>query len=220
MAMPTLMQYAAIAQEVYRPFSDGETCRIPEFGCNPGFCLNDKPASLGGSRFSTGLQGRVFFHGGSNTAIIAFKGTAPDYDDSGKPMLSDFVNDLILSLPLLVPPQVAVAIALVASWKKKLQGYRLALTGHSLGGAIVQVVGVTHGIKFVGFNGPNSWGAGGFKAIRNSDSNGVNYILNDFIGRRFIHCGRVVNVPAPGHGMKQVLAALKDHRDCGKDPIA
>ncbi len=222
--MPTLMQYAYIAQEVYRPFTDGQRCLTPDFGCNPGFCRNDRPASLGGDLLSSGLQGRVFFHDRSNAAVIAFKGTEPNYAGTGRAMVSDFVADLAVTMPLLIPRQVAEALALVATWKHRLKGYHLTLTGHSLGGAIVQVVGLACDIRFVAFNGPgmwtNSWGAAGLKGMRNADSNGVNYILQDFIGRRFVHCGRVVDVPSLGHGMVSVIEALENHGDRDKDPLA
>lgn len=74
---------------------------------------------------------------------------------------------------------------------KKYPGYKITLTGHSLGGALVQHVGSKYGLRGITFNAP------GLKRSKSDNqtekkSNIVNYVnMNDPIGCSFKHIGEV-----------------------------
>ncbi len=74
---------------------------------------------------------------------------------------------------------------------KKYPGYKITLTGHSLGGALVQHVGSKYGLRGITFNAP------GIRKSKNAKqtegkSNIVNYVnMNDPFGCSFKHIGEV-----------------------------
>src|SRR5436190_22640025 len=197
--MITLMQYAYMAMDVYRPMKAGYRCIAPDCFAALNFTHGDKPLAAGGSAFSTGLQARVYFHTKSDVAAIAFKGTEPNYDHTGRRMRTDYEADLFIALPLLIPRQAFAAVHLVRAWRRHLKGYRLRLVGHSLGGGLAQLVGKSEEIPFINFNGPGVWTnsipfVGRRAFTRTPASMGVNYVTAHVIGRWGVHVGHVVRL--------------------------
>jgi hypothetical protein len=78
--------------------------------------------------------------------VIAFKGTRPT-------QTSDLVADLKLAMGFM-PTQAKDALKATVDWLGPLKGTTVTLTGHSLGGALAQVVGLQTGLDFVTFNAP------------------------------------------------------------------
>lgn len=94
-----------------------------------------------------GFQGAILDNG--REIIVAFKGTAP----ATRSAVADIQNDIVLFLNGL-PSQAAAADALVRQAAEIARGKPISLTGHSLGGALCQVVGYWTGKPFVSFNAP------------------------------------------------------------------
>jgi len=90
---------------------------------------------------------KVFVRPGTRVAIVAFKGTDPT-------SVKDLYTDLRLARGHLGDTaRTARSQATLADIKKALPGYRIVLTGHSLGGSLAREVSNTEGVtRAVGFN--------------------------------------------------------------------
>ncbi|MCC7427549.1 MAG: hypothetical protein IT557_11630 [Alphaproteobacteria bacterium] len=132
----TLGEYATIADAVY-----GEEAELST-RAQGWTCQRRVAATL-----SLGFQGAILDNG--REIIVAFKGTAP----TTRAVVADLQNDLVLFLNGL-PNQAAAADALVRQAAQIARGKPISLTGHSLGGALCQVVGYWSGKPFVTFNAP------------------------------------------------------------------
>jgi len=217
--MPTLLEYARMADKAYTPSTDANPS-IPGYTCYvaPKLALDDTSVLHGGRLLSSGLQARVFLRDKpQKEAVIAFKGTVPT-------MVSDLVADLRIVLEG-VPTQAHVAIKLVREWKGALTGYRVTSVGHSLGGGIAQIVGMSQGVKFVTFNAPGMWtnavGIAGFRAMVDTTKRGINYIKwGDAVGNFGKHVGDTVRVRSTGHSIVGFVDFLKTYADRDKDPLA
>jgi hypothetical protein len=226
--MATLLEYARIAQDVYRPWKDRGDEVLP-WVCPRGKSIDDSSVLDGGSFFSTGFQGRVFKRANAGEVIYAFKGTVPR-------MASDLRADLALTLNQ-IPQQAYVALNAVQTWRRDYKGMKESLVGHSLGGALAQVVGFWLGIRFVTFNAPGMleqthglsmpgtgrlvrlFGGGHLDA-------GVNYrrawdLVGNFgapIGRRVVISTGATGV-VRGHGIAGFIGEIQRHADANKDPL-
>jgi hypothetical protein len=223
--MATLMEYAKIAEKVYDP-SPGA---IDGWRCSTTRAVDDSSVFSGGSALSSGLQARVFEKSGGTEIIVAFKGTVPS-------MASDLTADLSLALNN-IPTQAYEALRLTALWSAHFPRARKFLVGHSLGGAIAQVVGVRTGFKFVTFNAPGMleqssgiipYGMGRLVRLlggANEDA-GVNYRRSwDLVGNFGAHIGRRVELTGGrtgafrGHGIAGVIEVIEARGDRNRDPL-
>lgn len=123
--MTSILDYGLMSKAVY---SDD-----PQV---PGWTTTQYRAGLG-----TGLQAAVFTRG--QTTVVAFKGTSPS-------AISDIVADLKLGTGMNTS-YFSDAETFTAQFAG---GAGVVVTGHSLGGAIAQVVGNRRRIPFVTFNAP------------------------------------------------------------------
>lgn len=145
--MISLSDYAKISDKVYEP----SPASVESWSCPRGMAVDDSSVFSGGALFSSGLQGRVFLRtAGRLEAVIAFKGTNPA-------MVSDLTADLRLALGYM-PRQAREAIRHATRWRDAVRKQSaqavIHVTGHSLGGAIAQVVGSELMLPFVTFNAP------------------------------------------------------------------
>ena len=214
--MITLLEYAKIADEVYTA-SRGTACSIDGFECVPGLAVDDDSVFRGGSLLSSGFQGRVFRKTSTKECVIAFKGTKPS-------MASDLAADLKIVCEA-VPRQAYQAIAATEAWRGKLGGSKVTMTGHSLGGGIAQIVGITTGVRFVTFNAPGMWtnaiGVCAFKRLTNTLQRGMNMIKwGDPVGNFGKHIGDTTRVRSMGHSIVGFIDFLKTYPDRDKDPLA
>ena len=220
--MVRLIDYARLADKVYVPSTDAH----PGIHGWHSSRTRKQDADQGATdpRWE-GLQCRAFHrkHGG-NDVVIAFRGTACG---------SDVLTDAKLAL-WGIPMRCHEAIRLTQDWQAQYKGFRVTLTGHSLGGAIAQVVGIFTGARFVTFNAPGMWsncvGVCAFPKLKNTLACGVNYIRwGDSIGNfgkhigdtRRVSFGSIFNpIPGGSHRMGGFLAYLDGYSDRDKDPLA
>lgn len=223
--MATLLDYAKIAEKVYDP-SPGS---IPGWSCSNTRAVNDQSVFSGGSALSSGLQARVFEKSGGSEIVIAYKGTVPS-------MASDLHADAQLAVNH-IPVQAYEALRLTNLWAAHFPRAKRTLVGHSLGGAIAQVVGVRTGFKFVTFNAPGMleqssgiipYGMGRLVRLLgggNEDA-GVNYRRSwDLVGNFGAHIGRRVELTGgrtgvfQGHGIAGVIEVIESRGDKNRDPL-
>lgn len=148
--MATLLELALIADAVYGQAEGGNDSQkeLSKNGwtCPSAMQVNDSSVFSGGSLTSSGFQGRVFQSKDGKEAVIAYKGTKPS-------QVSDLVADMKLAMGF-VPTQAKDALKATVDWTKQLGNKKFTIAGHSLGGALAQVVGLQTGINFVTFNAP------------------------------------------------------------------
>jgi pimeloyl-ACP methyl ester carboxylesterase len=220
--MVRLIDYARIADKIYVPSTD-------EHPSVPGWVTSrirkqdaDQSAR---DPWNEGLQCRCFRrkHGGTDV-VIAFRGTACGADLGADAKLAFWG----------IPMRCHEAIRLTQVWQSHYAGYRVTLTGHSLGGAIAQVVGARTGIRFVTFNAPgmlaNTSGMCANPFTKQNAKLGVNYIkIGDTIGNFGRHIGDTRRVsfsslfnPIPGraHSMTRFVEFIDGYSERNKDPLA
>jgi hypothetical protein len=148
--MATLLELALIADAVYGQAEGGNDSQkeLAKNGwtCPSAMQVNDSSVFSGGSLTSSGFQGRVFLSKDGKEAVVAYKGTKPS-------QVSDLVADMKLAMGF-VPTQAKDALKATVDWTKQLGSKKFLITGHSLGGALAQVVGLQTGINFVTWNAP------------------------------------------------------------------
>lgn len=90
---------------------------------------------------------KVYVQPGTNTAVVAFKGTDPK-------RVVDLYTDIKLATGHLGDTaRVSRSKKTLADVKKALPGYKIILTGHSLGGSLAREISNTPGVqRAVGFN--------------------------------------------------------------------
>jgi len=134
--MANLSEYAKLARAAYKDEAEAQQEA-------QGWNMQIRRAAT----LTMGFQGAVFDNG--REIIVAFKGTAP----GKKSMASDISADVVLFLNG-IPSQVDPAEKLVRQAYSIAGGKQISLTGHSLGGALCQVVGYWYSLPFVTFNAP------------------------------------------------------------------
>jgi hypothetical protein len=188
---------------------------------------DDNPSSISGfavrrREFATalgnGFQGVV--HEGAHAVIVAFAGTL------GGPLnapISQTSANFRIGLNI-IPNMAGSAKALVKSAAALTKP--VSIVGHSLGGALAQVVGAWMGVPFICFNGPgmaNHLRMSAFnvfhprqmrrtlKAPPLARASGICFsVTNDFVGNFGSHVGVFVEVPwVGGSGGRHNLGALR-----------
>lgn len=100
-----------------------------------------------GTWYGNGFQGGIFAN--RREIIVACKGTSPTTQTA----VADVSADLRLALGVL-PNQAGSAYRMAKAAVQIANGRPVTITGHSLGGALSQVVGTWCNIPFVTFNAP------------------------------------------------------------------
>ena len=100
-----------------------------------------------GTEIGNGFQGGIYQNDAE--VIVGFCGTAI----GTRSTFSDLSADARIALNIL-PNQCSSAYRMTERAKEILNGRKLSVTGHSLGGALAQVIGVWSGVPFVTFNAP------------------------------------------------------------------
>ena len=204
------MEYAKIANEVYEP-SRGSACSLDGWDCLPGLAVDDASVFSGGSLLSSGLQARVFRKSSTGEHVIAYKG-------------SDLVADLRIVCEG-IPRQAYDAMRMTEAWRRTLSGKKVTLVGHSLGGGIAQIVGISQDIRFVTFNAPGMWtnavGLCNFRRLSNTLARGINLIKwGDPVGNFGKHIGDTIRVRSMGHSMVGFIEFLSSYAGKDQDPLA
>jgi hypothetical protein len=142
--MATCLDYAKIAYAAYftRP--------TPYYDTPPGHQVDDWTVQKWetGTLFGNGYQGGIWQN--DHDVVVGCCGSNPE--QQGK-FVQDLVADLKIALKIL-PSQSCAAVRMVQAARQIAGRRRLSVTGHSLGGALAQVVGVVCKIPFVTFNAP------------------------------------------------------------------
>jgi hypothetical protein len=226
-----LSDYALIADAVYARWDEGNESQSILYNagwkCPPEMKVDEKSIWALGNPFSSGFQGRVFLDPSGREAMIAYKGTKPY-------MTSDLTADAKLAMGF-VPTQAKDALKHTVDWSNRLKGRKISLVGHSLGGALAQVVGSRAKMRFVTFNAPGmlkqTHGLSSSQTIEISKAKerdeglGVNYrTAGAFapIAALGVHIGKVVvlELTSAGHGIGNFVEYFKRHKDGKKEPFA
>ncbi|MGA0603140.1 lipase family protein [Caulobacter sp. KR2-114] len=153
MGQITSLAYAEIANRVYNIDQQGP---VPGFGswvvADFDSALFQEGMSWGATR--TDYKGCVYVSRRCNEAVVAFQGT--DLKKGG-----DIVADLQIALGGLVgmlPQYCEATVRLFRRTRQVYPNHQISFTGHSLGGALAQIMGHWTGLPFVTFNAPGVWG--------------------------------------------------------------
>jgi hypothetical protein len=199
---------------------------------------DDNPYSINGfmvrrREFATalgnGFQGVV--HEGADEVIVAFSGTMGG-------LLTAPISQTTANLRIgvnIIPNMAGSAKALVKAAAATAKP--VSVVGHSLGGALAQVVGVWMGIPFISFNGPGMVTHLRMSAINVikprqmrrtlkapplAQANGICFsVTDDFVGNFGLHVGAFVKVPWDGsRGSRHDLDAIRSGlgESIGREP--
>ena len=139
--MITTKEFARMANAVYQLDTNGQN--IPGFEAKT---FNEEKR-WGWTR--TDFKGCVYIKDSTKEYVVAFQGTVPA-------KLGDVASDLQIVLGVL-PQYCSAALRLFDVARTRLGGYTPYFVGHSLGGAVAQVIGHWMHIPFVTFNAPGMW---------------------------------------------------------------
>ncbi|GAB4186623.1 MAG: hypothetical protein OHK0024_26980 [Thalassobaculales bacterium] len=133
--MAMIAEYAQFARSVYN--------RDEAFALGGWQCIKWES----GTWYGNGFQGGIFI--GDREIIVACKGTS--LKTQAAP--SDLSADLRIGVGA-IPNQAGSAYKMVKAAMQVAAGRVISITGHSLGGALAQVVGYWCNVPFVSFNAP------------------------------------------------------------------
>ena len=142
----TTSQYARMANAVYEidHHESSESYIVQDFKT----VLFSDPVGWGATK--TAFKGCVYLHMAEREAVIAFQGTVPS---KGGDVLAD--AQIVAGL---MPQYSSCAFRLFKRLKETYPNHNVSLVGHSLGGAVAQIIGHWTGEPFVTFNAPGMWG--------------------------------------------------------------
>lgn len=169
----TIFQSAFLSDQVYKEkFADAGAWKVVDSYVDP----------------NTGFQGAAYLNRVTNKVVVAFRGTdlSERNDLRANTNIAGFKGDIF-------DRQVGGARELIERVQKSYPNTGVSLTGHSLGGAIAQVVGSESGLETHTFNAP-----GVSHMVKNPS--GMDHIYNhvrdsDIIGTAGDHVGHVVRYP-------------------------
>jgi hypothetical protein len=146
MGMITTLEYAEMANRVYQIDNQSN----PDGFNQPGYkCDHFKDGMRWGATV-TDFKGCVYVRKNTQDLVVAFQGTKLT-------KAGDILSDVQIVIGML-PQYCSAALRLFERADGAYPGYRISLVGHSLGGAIAQVIGHWTGAPFVTFNAPGVWG--------------------------------------------------------------
>ena len=137
--MATILTYADIARAAYKK----PVAFYPEGHLIQGWNVKQEDWEDGSVLLGNGFQGGVFQS--NDEIIVGFAGT--------KNVGSDITADARIALNIL-PNQCTSAFKMMKRAFEIAKGRPVSCVGHSLGGALAQVMGVWCGVPFVTFNAP------------------------------------------------------------------
>ncbi len=143
MGKVSALDYALMANAVY----ENDQASAAVAGWSVGSFYEGR--SWGGLK-ADGFQGCFYVRESTKEVVVAFRGTQPT-------SFNDLTADLKIAIGLL-PNQCSSAWRLFEQTLEQYASYDITLTGHSLGGALAQVVGHWSGRPFCTFNAPGMWG--------------------------------------------------------------
>ncbi len=240
----TTLQYAQMAEHVYYIDCRKEATRSQKTEGKSwvvgGFKAELFEYGMGWGGTSTDFKGCVYASRSRPEAVVALQGTVPA-------KAGDLVADLQIALGGLVGMLPQYCTAALKLFEKTLAIYpsrNISFVGHSLGGAIAQVMGHWTGLPFVTFNAPGMWGdiqkskvvmawspksslksiAGTFKGSllsKQMASTGRNFRnALDPVSAYGFHYGPVTRFWGMGiHSMEDLLARIKDSKWANINPF-
>lgn len=167
--MITTKEFARMANAVYELDSNGHAIA--------GFVHQrfEEEERWGWTR--TDFKGCVYSRESTKEFVVAFQGTVPK-------KAGDIASDVQIVLGIL-PQYCSAALRLFEVAKTRFEGYRPYLTGHSLGGAVAQVIGHWMHVPFVTFNAPGMWGFIQTAKILDWTPDGLYSLMGTFKGTAF-----------------------------------
>jgi hypothetical protein len=192
MASASLLLYAYIAKACYKDNAEDVQKTFSNLAGTDGHEYRVVWYQVGNP--ANGFQGAIFEN--NDEVICAYKGskggpfdrTTTGYDDWS-------VNDVQIAFNQL-PHQTTAALAFADMARTIAESKPMSLVGHSLGGALAQLVGFGFGLPFVTFNAPGvrnnirgiSWGV---RKPSIGNIHGFNMILaSDPVGNFGVHLGK------------------------------
>ena len=153
MGQITTLAYAEIANRVYNIDVKGERSAdgrwvVGDFDS----ALFKEGMSWGAT--NTDFKGCVYVSKSNKEAVVAFQGTVPK---KGGDLLAD-LQIAIGGLVGMLPQYCDAATRLYDRTRQIYPEHQISFVGHSLGGAMAQVMGHWTGMPFVTFNAPGMWG--------------------------------------------------------------
>jgi hypothetical protein len=146
----TTLEYALIANAVYDIGRKGGNWTVPGFEAT----LFEEGMSWGATK--TDFKGCTYYREATQDAVVALQGT--DLSKVGDLVADGAIGVAIVPILGLLPQYCGAALRLYRKTQEAYGSCKIALTGHSLGGALAQVIGHWTGKPFVTFNAPGMWG--------------------------------------------------------------
>jgi hypothetical protein len=253
MTMITTRDYAEIANRVYQidANKDGLDDAAPSQGddthspwCYKGFICRLFKYGMGWGDTKTDFKGCVYVNESLGKSVVAIQGTKFS-------KLGDTVSDIQIAVGMItgmMPQYCSAALKLFERTREGFPHYPLFLVGHSLGGAMAQVIGQWTGIPFVTFNAPGMWSniqaskvflgwnpADTLRSIKGTFTGpllakqragtGRNFRnVSDLVSSFGSHYGPVTrfwsaSTPLKAHSMDEMLRLVVHSHWAGKDPL-
>jgi putative lipase involved disintegration of autophagic bodies len=223
MARADLLLYAYMAKASYQDSVEGVQDAFTEADGSDGHGYRVVWYQVGNP--ANGFQGAIFEN--DDEVICAYKGSKGGIRDRTTTGYDDWsVNDVQIAMNRF-PSQTPAALDFADVAKAIAESKPISIVGHSLGGALAQLVGYALSLPFVTFNAPGvrnnlqgvSWGVRKVGQVQ-----GFNMILaSDPVGNFGVHLGKTERFltkdmfnPFKGdiaHKMGQVIATLKMSRN-------